>query len=492
MARPRDRLAGESGRRVKRGGKGVRALPRHEVLGMDRDGDDLYAVEMILRREGPILFRAAGLPGGTADLPGFLSTGGFSTTAAAVALPRAPVVQQELALPPLGPAETRLAVAAAFEETVNYPPAEICPAWRRRNTGKAWAATVRRGLVEERCRELAAAGLTAARVDLRTAAAATAFWYRYGRDCGDGFAVLAEMRNEESSVIVLRKGEIVFSRALPGLGGGETDRLAEFAAELRATLVVFSTEPGWEAPDCLWVTGPLAARAAAREALAGLLGLAPEACRPAKPAGILRPANVPEPGPEMMVPVGLALAALGLESLGADFLPGLGQPAPAGQPLRTLVLPLGLTAAFLLAGLRFFSGAAAKQTAADQAWLASRRDEIRQLRTAQAETVTLTAGLAALERFGGGPEAYLELLLALDRTLPPGTRIKRLSLSGRQVQTLEGTTPSVTGLMRSLKTSPALRRLSLRGQAVRKAENGRNVEAFVLTGPFGEEERREE
>lgn len=464
-------------------------MPRREVLGIDQDGDDLYAVELILRREGPILVRAASLAGGPAGLSELLRAGGFAATAAAAAVPRTSAVQQELALPPLGPAETRLAVTAAFEEMVNYPPAEICPGWRRRNGGGTWAAAVRRGLVEERCRYLAAAGLTAVRVDLRTAAAATAFWYRYGRECGRGTVILAELRSEESSVAVLRGGEIVYSRALPGLGPEETCQIREFAGELRATLALLSAEPGWDVPDGIWVTGPRAAKAETRQVLADLLGLAPEACRLAKPSGILRPANVPEPGPEMMVPVGLALAGLSLESLGLDFLPGLDRAAGEERPLLSHVLPLGLAAILLLAGLRLLYGAAAKQSAADQAWLAGHRDELGRLRAAQAETGVLAARLAALERFGGGSEACLELLLALEKALPPGTRISRLSLAGRHIQTMEGTTPSVTSLMRRLKATPLLRGLTLRGPAVRKEEKGRDVEAFVLTGPFGEEGR---
>ena len=103
------------------------------------------------------------------------------------------------------------------------------------------------------------------------------------------------------------------------------------AADLRSTGALLRTWPDWEEPDCLWLAGTLASRAEVRQTLAELLGQEFPALRVAKPMGLLRPAGVAELGPEWLVPVGLCLAALGLESLGPDLQPGLARTRRTGR-----------------------------------------------------------------------------------------------------------------------------------------------------------------
>ena len=346
------------------------------------------------------------------------------------------------------------------------------------------AVGARRSLVEERRAAIAAAGLEPARIELRPLAAAAAFWYCYGAELGDRTGVLVELRAEESSAVFVRQGEIVYSRALPGLGGNEQTALQGIAAELRTMYAILSAAPDWISPDILWLTGPLAAIEDNRNILADLLDLDRAACRVARPVGLLRLATTAEPGPEMLVPIGLCLSALGVESMGPDLLPGLGHPDAKSRSLLAAALPLGLALILILAGLRFLTGAAMKQAAVDREWLAGHEKEVTALTALLEESAILEKRLTDLEQFGRGGSAYLDLLRALDVTLPAGTKLSRLSLAADRVETISGTTPSTSLMLRMLKNDPILARLELRGQTVRKTENGQVMETFALVGPF--------
>ena len=117
--------------------------------------------------------------------------------------------------------------------------------------------------------------------------------------------------------------------------------------------------------------------------------------------------------------------------------------------------------------------------------MAANRGEIEALRALDAETQALTLRQETLDTAGDGGRAYLDLLAALDQALPPGTQLTRLSLSVRRVETMDGTTPSVSALLQRLRRDPVLSGLYLRGQAVARTVEGRKIEAFTLAGPFG-------
>lgn len=475
-------------------------LRQRTVAAFDDDGGRLFAAEIEMTGDGPVL-RCTGRyegPGGMPATPETLVTAlhtlwqdqRFTAKAMAAAVPRAGAVHDQLELPPLRLKDLSLAAITALEDKVAFPPDEMCVGLSRaRKDQPVNAVAARRHLVEERRAAIAAAGLSPAWIGLRPLAAAAAFWYGYGDELGDRPAILIELRSDESALILVRRGQVLFSRALPGLGAEGDTRLPELAAELRATYTILSTTPAWETPACLWLSGVWAGRPEIREALADLLGLEAGMLKIAKPFGLLRPATVTEPGPEMLVPVGLCLAATAVETMGPDLLPGLGVVEDVRHPWKT-VFPAVVAILLFLGGLRLLAGAAAKQGAVDRAWLAGHEKEVEVLSGLQQESADLLARLQALEGYGGGGGAYLELLLALDGVLPPGTRVTRISLSGRHVDNLAGITPSVSAMLQRLKTHPLLARLELRGQAVSKTENGQIMEAFTLAGPFARESDR--
>ena len=154
-----------------------------------------------------------------------------------------------------------------------------------------------------------------------------------GMHSGDRPALLIELRSDESAVVFLREGKVLYSRALPGLGADGAAKLPELAAELKSTYAILSATPAWTVPDCLWLSGVWAGRSETREALADLLDLDTGMLKVAKPFGLMRPATVPEPGPEMLVPIGLCLATLALETLGPDSFPAWGKPRTNSAPL---------------------------------------------------------------------------------------------------------------------------------------------------------------
>ena len=444
---------------------------------------------MALLREGPVLKDARFIDAAALSEELTRMAGDAVTHNAAAAIPYSGAFHRWLDLPLLGPAETGAAVLAALEDQVPFPSGKICLGWQRPGReARVQVAAARRGPVEQVRSVLGASGLTPIRLDLRPLAAATAFWHGYGSDPANRTAALVELRGDESSVIFLRAGEILYTRALPGLAGDSPARLAELAADLRSTGALLRTWPNWEEPDCLWLAGAAASRVELRRALAELLDQDPAALRVAKPMGLLRPAGVAELGPEWLVPVGLCLAALGLESLGPDLQPGLARTQTAGRSPLPLILPLGLAFVLAMGGFRLSAEAGNRRSAVAAAWLAANRQEIDTLKTLKTETEALTLRRATLDAAGDGGRAYLDLLAALDRTLPPGTQLARITLSGWRVETMEGTTPSVSALLQRLRRDPVLSALYLRGQAVARTVEGRKIEAFTLAGPFGPEE----
>lgn len=458
---------------------------RH-VLGFDADGNDACAVEMALLREGPVLKGARYLD--AAALPEELArmAGDTMTRYAAAAIPYYGALHRWLDLPRLGPAETGAAALAAMEDQVPFPPGEICLGWQRPGKeGRVQVAAAKRGPVEQVRAGLQASGLRPIRLDLRPLAAATAFWHGFGSDPANRTAVLVELRADESSVVFMHAGEILYARVLPGLAGDSQTRLAELAGDLRSTGALLRTWPDWEEPDCLWLAGTLASRAEIRCTLAELLGQDPATLRVAKPLGLLRPAGVAELGPEWLVPVGLCLAALGLESLGPDLQPGLARTQTTGHSPLPLILPAGLAFVLAMGGFRLMAETRTRRNTAAEAWMAANRGEIEALRALDAETQALTLRQETLDTAGDGGRAYLDLLAALDKALPPGTQLTRLSLSVRRVETMDGTTPSVSALLQRLRRDPVLSGLYLRGQAVARTVEGRKIEAFTLAGPFG-------
>jgi hypothetical protein len=194
-----------------------------------------------------------------------------------------------------------------------------------------------------------------------------------------------------------------------------------------------------------------------------------------------------EPGPEMLVPVGLCLAAMGVEALGVDLLPGLERVEAISRSPWARAVPAGVAFALVLGGARLLAGANGKKAEADRIWLAANKDRFEELAALREESAVFMGRLKTLGEYGQGSAAYLDFLLALNEALPAGTRLTRISVTDRRVEFIEGTTPSVSILMRRLKADPALARLNLRGQAVSKTLDGQTVEAFALTGPFGEE-----
>lgn len=460
------------------------------AIGLDRDGDCLYAIELSLLREGAVLRKAWRGAADPADATGgglhrAVAEAGFTSRAAAISVPRAGAVHRILDVPQLPAAETRAAAAAALEDKVPYAAADICLGWERRK-GKVLAAAAERGLVEKHRAALLEAGLTPIRMDLRPAAVAAAFWHGYGTESAGRLVALLELRTEESTVILLRDGELLYSRALPGLGEDGLSNLPAFAGALRQTYALLRMRPDWLEPDCLWLAGTWAGRTEVRERLAATMGVDPGLFVPAKPKCLLRPANQPEPGPEMMAAAGQCLTALGFPSPAPDLLPGLAK--DSRHWLASPAVPLALCALLSLGGLQLLSAASTRRLSVVSAWLAARQDRIESLRDKRAEINAMRDRLALLTSYGSRTRSYLDLVSALTRALPPGTRLTRLAVRDGQVEAAEGTTPSVSLLLERLRTEEILNRLRLRGQAATRIVDGRQVEAFVLTGPFGAEE----
>lgn len=467
---------------------------RHRaMLGLDQDGPELYLVELHRLREGPFLRSAQTLASAAEGLdPALLRRIAQSAVlkAAAAALPRAVAVQRELTIPPLDPVETKAAVIAAFEGQVPFAASDICPGWLTGSNGGGILTTVAapRAQVESLRDALSSAGLSPARLEIRTGAAASAFYHGYRDELAGQAAILVELRREESSLIVLREGSVLYTRPLPGLGGDEAPRLGELAAELQSTYALLHTRTDWREPEHLYLTGFGAARSEICRRLAALIGVAPEQLRVAKPRGLLRAADLPEPGPEFLVAAGLCLAALGFEALGPDLLPGLVDLAKRQR--AALLLPAGLALLMTLAGLAVMSDAVAKRQENIRSWLAEHRAEAVTLREQKKKTAEQAARLASLRSYGRNSQNYLDLLLALDEAMPPGTRIQRISLKGEQVETLAGTTPSVTLLLQRIQTHPLLSGLSLRGPVLTRTEGGAVCEVFTLAGPLAVREAK--
>lgn len=489
---------------------GSRAHPGG-VVGFDCDGDELHAAELRLAAGGPCLVAARSMrvAGEVSSRGELLSTyllemlreGGFRAAAGAMAVPRAGAVARVLDLPPLKAESTGLAAAAALEDQLPFPPSELCLGWRRQAGSRVVrAAAARRAAVEECRAAMTAAGLSPSRVDVRPLAAAAALHYWHGGSLGNRTAVLLELRRAESALICLRKGEVTYSRALPGLGEEPAAGLPGLAAELSSSLAILRARPDWDDPGCLWLAGICAADAEVRRTLAGLLGLAPEACRAASiPVAEgsrfvqgaaadrfgMGPEAPRELGPEMLVPIGLCLGALGLADMGPDLLPGLSTDKRTRHPFLSLAVPLGLTVILALGGLRFLAAAGRRRMEVRRAWLSANAGRIAALERLQAETASQARSFAHLDGYGKESAAYLDFLLALDQALPAETIVTRLSLAGGRVQTLEGYTPSVSVLLRRLKADPSLARMNLRGQAVARTVGGRTMEVFALAGPIG-------
>lgn len=458
------------------------------AIGLDRDGDCLYAIELSLLREGVVLrktWRGAADPADAAGggLRRTVAEAGFTSRTAAISVPRTGAVHRILDLPPLPAAETRAAAAAALEDLVPYAAADICLGWQRRE-GRVLAVAAERGLVEKHRAALLETGLTPIRMDLRPAAVAAAFWHGYGTESAGRLVALLELRTEESTVILLRDGELLYSRALPGLGEDGLSNLPSFAETLRQTYALLRMRPDWLEPDRLWLAGTWAGRTEVRERLAATMGVDPGFFVTAKPKCLLRPANQPEPGPEMMAAAGQCLTALGFPSPAPDLLPGLTKDS-RGHWLASPAVPLILCALMSLGGLRLLTAASTRRIGAAAAWLATRQERIASLRDKRAEINAMRDRLALLTNYGSRTRSYLDLISALTRALPPGTRLTRLAVRDGQVEAAEGTTPSVSLLLERLRTEEILNRLRLRGQAATRIVDGRQVEAFVLAGPFG-------
>lgn len=456
------------------------------VIGLDRDGDDLYLAEVCAGREGATLCAAARLEpadsgGAAAFLGGERRRGRFTARAGAMALPGSEAFAKDLELPPLSPSATGAAAMAALEDRLPFPRAELCLACERPGRVRTVRASVaRRAVVEEHRAFLASAGLQPGRLYPRPAALAAAFRFAYGREAL-GRVVLLELRAGESAAVFLEDGRLRHAHPLPGLGREGTADFAALCADLRLALGLMRGQPSWEGPISLWFTGPGAHRPGVREGLAEVLGFEPAAIRPAVPRGLLRRPGLPEPGPEAMVPIGLCLMALGLEEAPPDLLARLAAARRIGGDGRALAVPLGLAFLLILAASRLLAGAALRTAAAGEAWLAGKEGELARLRRCQEESAALAARLRTLTEFGADSGTPLEFLLALAKVVPAGTRLTKVSLAGDRVEAVEGVTPSLSLLLERLEGEPLLAGLRLHGRATSAAgEDG--GESFVLVG----------
>ena len=346
---------------------------RKAVIGLDRDGEDLHLVEVRAGREGAFLHAAASLE--TAD-PGKLAallreerrSGRFTARCGVMALPAAGAIVKDLELPPLPAAATGAAAAAALEDRIPFSPSDLCLAWERPGRGRmVRVSAAGRAAVEEGRSFLVSAGLNPGRLYPRPAALAAAFRFAC-RGEAPGRTVLLELRPGDSAAVFLEDGRIRHAHPLPGLGEGED--FAALCADLRLALGLMRREPSWKGPVSLWLTGPGARRPGLREALAEAVGFEPAAIRPVVPRGILRRAGLPEPGPEAMAAIGACLMALGLEEAPPDLLAGLAAARKAQTAGWAPAVPFGLAFLLLLGASRLLAGAALREAAAGEAWLA--------------------------------------------------------------------------------------------------------------------------
>ncbi|MGQ9779267.1 MAG: PilN domain-containing protein [Bacillota bacterium] len=461
---------------------------RHQrVIGLDRDGETLYLAEVMKGKGGPLVLACGSCPARGEEAKAFLAEerreGRFLAVEAAAALGRTGAVQKELELPPLSPAATRTAALAALEDGLPFPPAEVCLGCRRRGRSRSvFVVAARRAAVEEQRSFLVSLGLRPRRLDLRPAAVAVALRFGYGPELA-GRAIVLELRAVESTVLFLREGRLEYAHPLPGLGREESEEaLSAFCRDLRLALALRQRQDPWEGPFSLWLTGPAAARPGMREAVAAAVNAEPEEIRLATPRGLLRRPGLAPLGPEAMAAVGLSLLALGLDEAPPDLLAGL-HASSESFSRRALALPLGLAFVFVLAASYFLAAAAKKEADALEAWLAGKEEEILRLQRCREESAVLTERLRLLTEFGREAEDSLELLLALHRTLPPGTRLTRIAVAGDRVEALEGVTPSLSSLLESLAREPLLSGLRLHGRA--SVTEGEAGERFILAGPLG-------
>ena len=456
-------------------------MRHYHVIGLDRDGETGYYVEMTAVREGPIL-NQIGVETTWADYAALMAGYPGGPPPLALGLSRLGSVEKRLQLPVLRHADTEKAIHTALEDSLASPPTEVSFGWRRAGNGELQVLAAPGAEVRRILAEAAGAGLTPIRVDLRPYAAATGFWYSYGDTLGNLPALLIELRVDECSLICLRDGEVIMTRALPGLNGGSPDALPGMIEELRLTIALLLEKPGWREPDCLWLTGPLALAPGVREKIATLMDLTLESCRIAAPRNCLRLATVAEPGPESLVPFGFCLAACKIETLGADLLPGINKAKKGFHPALTWAIPLGLAALLTLGGLRLLGEAHPNDTAGSYL-SAEGQKRAAELTEVEKDSQNKEKLLRSLTAYGGDGVASLEVFSALDRSLPSGTVIKRISLEHGRVTSLEGTTPSLVSLLRRLRREPLLAALSQSGQTSSKSADEGPGESFILTAP---------
>lgn len=434
------------------------------------DGDDLLAIEVERRGQGPSITRAVAIPG--AAFPGRplarLREDGWCSTVVLVLSGDLAIRQ----LPCLRASAAEQAEAARLTlEAEGLLPPGVKVAWQQSKNGEtapslaavAWHDTGLSALQQA----VTGAGFRVA------AAFHTAF-------CSAALASRLSGRPETWALHVDRsgagltlanEGRAVQVRRLEAPEREEA--AAELASEVRRTLLARGAS-ALQPPLYIFAGGQRAA------------GLQ-EALEPEVRAFIETPrhwfdGSVPDDCGRFAPLIGASLAALGLGDAGPDFLTSLPEKAAAVGEGRWLLPMLAGILIFALMGGYFVLARAQKEQTAANAWLKARAGAYRSAEAKLNQCNTLEARVALLESARNGSPAYLEALRALDLSLPPGAHITGLILDGTEVVELSILAPQASTVMRALQKSPAFAGLAFKGSITLREDSGIRMEQFTVGG----------
>ncbi|MGD8401926.1 MAG: hypothetical protein PVH64_13530 [Bacillota bacterium] len=244
------------------------------------------------------------------------------------------------------------------------------------------------------------------------------------------------------------------------------DARADFLDELWLSCAAGKTN-GQQQTDVLWLFGVDAAVLANLQKVLTQAGLT--VMLPAKTNlnGVLTRQMTPRLAPL----IGLALDELGWNAVPAwRFYTLERQSQQKIHRKCRLALQWGLIAGLILLGGWLLAQARLQENRVERRWLAGQQAKLAQLKQIEATTQADLKKLRQWEQWSNGKGAELELMLALQKQLPPGTMITDFTIEEGKVKNLAGTTPLVSLLLIRLAEHPRLRALELKGNIMTTAD----------------------